>query len=234
VKSLVAVKIKSTRGIDAIIFFLLLLVCVFPVMQAQTIVTFSSADKFGIPVLDGAVSFAVNGSYSHATLENNTWIFTDLQLNGSQALGDFRISTQNSNVTIFSFIINNGTTFQSERLRFKVEGRGEQILNFGLFPGEGRSVSSAEWTIVFGNHTVVSEGDGWNLLHDGTVVVTGASENVSVIHYNFSNSFANNSNLSFYQQHSVAIIIAILVSVIIIIAFVTKVKNKEHVPTAIK
>jgi hypothetical protein len=107
-------------------------------------------------------------------------------------------------------------------------------LNFGLFPGEGRSVSSAEWTIVFGNHTVVSEGDGWNLLHDGTVVVTGASENVSVIHYNFSNSFANNSNLSFYQQHSVAIIIAILVSVIIIIAFVTKVKNKEHVPTAIK
>ena len=149
-------------------------------------------------------------------------------------LGNFRISTQNSNVTIFSFLINNGTTFQSERLRFKVEGHGEQILNFGLFSGQEKSTSSAEWTVVFGNHTVVSEGDGWTLLHDGTVVVTGATENVSVIHYNFSNSFANNSNLSFYQQHSVAIIIAILVSVIIIIAFVIKVKNKENVPIAIK
>ena len=79
-----AIKIKSTSGIAAIIVILLL--CVFPNMQAQTIVTFSPADKFDIPVLDGAVSFAVNGSYSKATFENNTWIFTDLQLNGSQMI----------------------------------------------------------------------------------------------------------------------------------------------------
>jgi spore coat protein U-like protein len=219
----VAIKIKSTSGIAPIIVILLL--CVFPNVQAQTIVTFSPADKFDIPVLDGAVSFAVNGSYSKSTFENNTWIFTDLQLNGSQMIRDFRISTQNSNVTIFSFLINNGTSFQSERLRFKVEGHGEQILNFGLFSEQGESLSSAEWTVVFGNHTVVSEGDGWNLLPHGTVDVTGATENVSIIHYNFLNSFGNNSNLPFYQQHSVAITIAISVSVVIIFAFVIKAKK---------
>ncbi len=218
-----AIKIKSPSGIAPIIVFLLL--CIFPNMQAQTIVAFSPADKFNIPALEGAVSFAVNGSYSKAAFENNTWIFTDLQLNGSQMLRDFRISTQNSNVTIFSFRINNGTAFQSERLRFKVEGQGEQILNFGLFSGQAVSISSAEWTVIFGNRTVVSEGDGWNLLPDGTVIVNGATENVSVIHYNFLNSFENNSNLPFYQQHSVAIATAISVGVAIIIAFVIKVKS---------
>ncbi len=225
-------KIKSTSGVAAITVFLLL--CVFPNTQAQTSVTFSPADKFDIPVLDGAVSFAVNGSYSTAVFENNTWVFTDLQLNGSQMLRDFRISTQNSNVTIFSFLINNGTTFQSERLRFKVDGHGEQILNFGLFSGQRESISTAEWTVVFGNHTVVSEGDGWNLLPDGTVAVTGATENVSVIHYNFLNSYGNNSKLPFYQQHSVAIATAISTGVVIIFAFVIKAKNKEHAPLATK
>jgi hypothetical protein len=192
-------------------------------LQAQqTSVTFSPAEKFDIPAYNGTISFAVNGSYSEATLENGNWTFMDLRLNGSQPLEDFRISTQNSNVTIFSYVSSNNTASQSVRLRYVVEGHGKQILNLGIGSEEG----VVEWSITFNGH-FIGEGEGWNILHDGTVVVTGATSNVSITHYDYF-GYSVPSNLPFYQQHSVAIITAMIVATTVIIAIVIKVKNRER------
>ena len=99
---------KVSTGIAIIvIIFIFLLTC--PNTQAQTNTSFNPADKFSIPAYNGSISFAVNGTYSNATFENNTWTFTNLLLNGSQPLENFEISTQNSNVTIFSYLTANNT-----------------------------------------------------------------------------------------------------------------------------
>lgn len=216
---------KVSAGI-AIIVIVLIFPWTCPNTQAQTNITFSPADKFSIPSYNGTISFAVNGTYSEATLENDTWTFTNLRLNRSQPLENFKISTQNSNVTIFSYLAFN-TTLQSARLRYVVEGQGKQILNLGLSSQEGEW-TGVNWSVITGNNVFMAEGEGWSISHDGTLVVTGATGNVSIVHWGFFENSISSSNLPFYQQHSVAIVIAMVVSVTIIVAIVIKVKSKEH------
>lgn len=216
---------KVSAGI-AIIVIVLIFPWTCPNTQAQTNITFSPADKFNIPSYNGTISFTVNGTYSEATLENDTWTFTNLRLNGSQSLENFKISTKNSNVTIFSYLAFN-TTHQSARLRYVVEGQGKQILNLGLSSQEGEW-TGVDWSVITGNNVFMAEGEGWSISHDGTLVVTGATGNVSIVHWGFFENSISNSNLPFYQQHSVAIVIAMVVAVTIIVAIVIKVKSKEH------
>jgi hypothetical protein len=199
--------------------------------QAQTYVPFGPADKFVIPSYNGIVSFAVNGAYSSATFENNAWTFTNLLLNGSQPLKNLTISTQNSNVTIVSFRAANGTTFQSARLRYVVVGQGKQTLNLGLGAEEGGLNPNVQWSVIVNSNVFVAEGNGWTVSHDGTMVITGATGNVSVIHYNFPGFYGNNgfgSDLPFYQQHSGVIVIAVTVAVTVIIAMVIRVRNRRY------
>ena len=197
-------------------------------VQAQTDITFDPADKFSIPGYNGTISFAVNGTYSKATFENGNWTFMNLRLNGSLPIENLEFSSQNCNVTIFSYQAFNTTTFNIVLLSYVVEGQGKQILNLGLGSQEGGLSASAEWNVAFGNRVFADEGDGWNLLPDGTLIVTGASKNVTIVHYVFLDSFRNNSNLPFYQQHSVAIIVAIGVAVTVTIAVVIKVRTREY------
>ena len=221
----------SVAGIATI--FVLVVVTIFSCtcanLKAQTDVSFGPADKFGVPAYNGTISFAVNGTYSDASLVNNSWIFTNLRLNGSLPLENLEFSAQNCNVTIFSYQTFNVTGFNILLLTYVVDGHGEQSLNFGFGSQEGGRVSaSAEWNVVFGTRLVTNEGDGWNLLPNGTLVVTGASENenVTILRYVFPPS--SNSNLSFYQQHSVAIIVSIVVALTVAIAVVIKVRTKEN------
>jgi len=223
---LVTIKCNKVSAGIAIIVIVLVFPLTCPNTQAQTNITFSPADKFNIPSYNGTISFAVNGTYSEATFENDTWTFTNLHLNGSQPLENFKISTQNSNVTIFSYLAFN-TTLQSARLRYAVEGQGKQILNLGLGSQEGEW-SGIDWSVITNNNVFIAEGEGWTISHDGTLVVTGATGNVSIVHWGFFENSIPSSNLPFYQQHSVAVVIAIVVAVTIIVAIVIKVKSKEH------
>jgi hypothetical protein len=216
---------KVSAGI-AIIVIVLIFPWTCPNTQAQTDITFKPADKFSIPSHNGTISFAVNGTYSKATLENDTWTFTNLRLNRSQPLENFKISTQNSNVTIFSYLAFN-TTLQSARLRYAVEGKGEQIFNFGLV-SQGGEWSGVDWSVITGNNVFMAEGEGWTISHDGTLIVTGATGNVSIVHWGFFENSLPSSNLPFYLQHSVAIVIVMVVAVTIIVAIVIKVKSKRH------
>jgi hypothetical protein len=213
---------KVSAGIAVIVILVIVFIfsCTCPNLQAQTDVFFSPADKFSIPAYNGTISFAVNGSYSKATFENGSWTFMNLRLNGSQPLENFEISAQNSNVTIFSYLASNNTAFQSVRLRYVVEGQGKQILNLGRGSGEGEF----EWSVAFNGH-LLGEGDDWTISHNGTLVVTGATGNVSIVQYDYFDYSASSSNLPFYQQHSVAIITAMIVAITVIIAIVIKVKK---------
>ena len=224
-------KVSAAIAIVAIIF-------IFPLSfsygQAQTGIAFTPTDHFSIPAYNGSISFAVKGTYSKATFENNSWVFTNLNLTNlqtnSQPLENLKISTQNSNITILSCLTSNNTSFQSERLRYVVEGQGKQIVNLGLGPKSGDPSLSFEWIVSANNHTFFAEGDVWSLSHDGTITVNGASGNVSITHYDFAD-FGNgisNSNSPFYQQHSVAIVTVIAVAIVVVIAVVIKVKNKEQ------
>jgi hypothetical protein len=197
--------------------------------QAQNFTTFTHADKFDIPNFNATINFALNGSYSQATLENDTWVFQNLSLNDSQLRGNLKFSAENSNVTIFTYQANN-PDFRSSILTYSAQGRGKQTINFGLNSSQS---SPTEWMVALpGAETFVflAEGEGWTLLPDNTVVVTGLTGNVTVVHFDFI-APVSNSNLPFYQQHSVAIATAVLVVITVAIALVIRVKRKPSEET---
>lgn len=205
----------------------ILLLLVFPSLcanaGAEDITTFTPKDRFSIPHLNGSISFALNGSYSSATLENDTWTFNDLALNNSQPLGNLRISVENSNLKVWSFrsFPNFG---RSAQLRFNLEGTGNETINLDL--NSTQQTSPTEWIVTVPSATVpntvfLAEGDHWNLLPDNSVSVFGLTGNVTISHFRF--NIPNTSNLPFYEQHSVIIttgtLLAVIVAIVLIIRF---------------
>jgi FlaG/FlaF family flagellin (archaellin) len=193
--------------------------------MAQSNASFSPVDQFLIPSSNGVVNFAVNGSYSNATLENGLWAFKNLNINGSSPLKIFLVSAQNSNVTVFSFFSSNSTATLL-RLRYAVQGNGKQTFNFG----QGH-INAVDWTIVKTvNRTNIflTPGKDYTMSSNGTIVVNGATGNFSIVHYNFINDNLFNSNLPFYERHSVAIATSAVVAVVIVLAVVIAVRNRKY------
>ena len=211
-------------GLAAAIILVLVFPTLCPDVKAQNATAFSPQDKFSIPELQGSIRFALNGSYSSATLENDTWNFKDLSLNNSKALGNLKISVEKSNMTVWSYqsyLFFGRSTF----LRYNVQGIGNQTINLGL--NSTQPTNAIEWTVTVPSVTVpktvfLTEGDHWNLLPDNSVVVSGLTGNVSVSHFSFNTP--NTSNLPFYQQHSVVITTVFLVAVIVAVALVIRFK----------
>jgi hypothetical protein len=197
-----------------------------PSTLAQTDTVFSPADKFSIPASNGTISFAVNGTYANATLENGVWNFTDLRLNGSQPLESFEVSAQNSNVTIFSYLTFSAT-IRGALLSYAVKGQGKQTIDIGIDSKKDGRNANAEWSVIF-NGALRGEGDGWSITPDSTLIINDAVGNVTILYYGFLYSIGDNSNLPFYQQHSVVIITVVAVAITIIIAIAIRVKNRKH------
>jgi hypothetical protein len=217
-------KTVLTRFI-AILVIVLVFSFTFPNAQAQTATTFTPSDKFSIPALQGAISFALNGSCSSTTLENDSWVFKDLRLNGSQSLGTLKISTQNSNITINSFY---GANYSSRRLgylRYYIEGQGKQIVNLGF--NSSKPSSASEWSVIVPNSVFLAEGEGWNLLPDNTLIINNLSGSVTVVRYSFG-VLLDDSNQTFYQKHYVFILTAVAVALTVSIASVIKIKSKAR------
>jgi hypothetical protein len=216
----------NTPVITGLSTLLIIVVVFFPVCpnaQAQTDTTFTPTDKFSIPELNCTISFAVNGSCSAATLENGTWNFKDLRFNITQPLGNLKISAENSNVTIKIYRAYNAS-FSTARLSYDVEGEGKQTMNFDF--NSSQPSNTAEWSVNLDGHSYVGEGKGWTLLPNNTVVITGAKENATIVHYFFIGSF-DDSNLPFYQKHSIAITTAAVLALTAAIAVVIKVKVRK-------
>jgi hypothetical protein len=213
-------------GLAAAILLILVFPSLYPNAKGQDAATFTPQDKFSIPELNGSISFALNGSYSSATLENGTWSFNDLNLNNSQPLGNLKVSAENSNLTIWSFRSFNFSG-RSAQLRYNVQGNGTQTINLCL--NSTQPTHPIEWSVIVPGiqprNVFLAEGDRWNLLPDNSVVVFGLTGNVSVTHYGY--VIPNNSNLPFYQQHSLIIITTALLAVIVAVAVIIRFKVRR-------
>ena len=80
-----------------------------------------------------------------------------------------------------------------------------------------------EWSVNLDGQPYVSEGNGWKLLHDDTLSITGATHNATITHY----TYVDDSNLPFYQRHSVVIITAGVVALTVTIALLIRVKVRR-------
>jgi hypothetical protein len=231
--------LKNTRT-EIIAVALLTMVFAFSILPpihaepaaAQT--PLSSKDVFPIPDLNGNVSFAFNGSYTEAKLENNTWAFKGLRLNNTAAvqqygftnysdLGTLRISAANSNVTVLAFLSFN-YTLQAEILALDIEGWGTQTVNLGLNGTEKRSV--AEWSVLIDNGaTFLAEGSGWKLLDDNSVFINYGAGNLTVAHFYISDP--SMANLSFLAQHYMVILTGVVVAAIFAVAGIVSFRRRK-------
>ena len=213
-------------GLRAVIIVALVFSCFCPSSQAQAPQFFTPLDKFNIPELNGTINFAFNGSCSTAKLENATWVFNDLRFNITRPLGNLKVSAENSNMTIYSYQANKFFG-RSVFLRCTVNGVGKQTVNLGL--NVSNPTSSSEWSVTIpgpsGNTIFLAENEGWKLLPDNTVVVTGITGNLSLVHYNFGVNI--DGNLPFYQAHSIALITGITLVSTVAVALVIRVKVRQ-------
>lgn len=207
----------SGKPVLTVLTFLLLAAVFFPLClrtQAQNATTFTSTDKFLIPQFNASIAFLANGSYSSATLENDTWIFRDLSLNDSRTSGTLRLSAEDSNVTVFSYTANlfgRNAAF----LGLSVEGMGKLTANLGLNSSE--PTNPVEWNVVRPGNVFLGQGDGWHLLPGNTVVIDGLTGYFSILYFSFNMPAVSGP---FYVQHSIAITTAIVVAATIGVAVV--------------
>ena len=209
-------------GLVAFFFLSLVFLPLIQTTQAQNVTAFLPTDEFNIPQLNGSVSFALNGSYSSAVLVNNSWIFKNLRLNDSGNLGSLKVSAENSKITIRDYRSVN-VFGRSQVIRYFAEGPGVQSVNFEQ--NFSKPTASSEWMIIIEPTVFLSEGAGWHLLGDDTVVLTGQTDNVTVIHYTL--NAPDDSNLPFYQQHSVALITIGVVAATVAAAVLISVKMRR-------
>jgi len=223
--------LRFTRSnfVLAIFAVLLIITAMFfslAVVESQYTMLFSTTDRFNIPALNGSIRFAHNGSYSSATMENSTWIFKDLRFNNvmnNSALGNLQISVQDSNITIFSFYSSNNISMTRQNVRYFAEGAGTQVVYLGI----NKTTHYSEWWVTFNAPTSIflAQGREWQLFPNNTVIVHGQTGNISITHSNFGTS--EDSNLPFYQRHSITIITAVLFAATITIASILRLKVKK-------
>jgi len=193
-------------------------------VEAQNRTSFSTSDVFMIPALNGSIRFALNGSYSSAVLENNTWVFNDLALNTSRSLGNLRVSVQDSDITIFSFYSSNNISATRQSVRYNAQGEGRQVFDLGV---EGATHHSEWWVTTGGPNTVfLAQGREWHLSPDNIVTVNRQTGNISVAHYNF--NAQSYGSLPFEERHSVLIGTLAVVAVTAIAASMVSVKVRRQ------
>ncbi len=206
---------------------ILAVLCIFQICQtatAQAENTLNPTDKFSSLTQNSTISFAVDGTYSNATLKNGIWSFTDLRLNGSQPLEKLEVSTENSNITIFSHLSYDYLRKISV-LTYFAQGQGKQTLNIGIGAGKEQGGINIEWSVIV-NDAFIAQGDKWNITPEGTLSITGLSGNVTILYFSIGEE-ENNENLPFTQQHSIVILTACTVIATITLAAIIKVRLKK-------
>ena len=180
---------------------------------------------FNIFQSNGTISFSVSGTYEQASLENGSWTFVNLHLSNSQQIQRLNLtfSAENSNVTITTYRTYN-VTYSGVMLRYLVSGHGKQTFFFGSIPKVG------EWSVNL-NRVYVGPNEGWTVLPNSTIIITGAITNASISFYTVPDAFGNpnGSNMPFYQRHSIAIatFVALAITVAVSVAIWRKNRNKD-------
>jgi hypothetical protein len=207
-------------------YVVLLVVLVLPstclTAQAQSDVNFTSKDTFAIPASNGSINFAVNGTYTSASLDNDIWTFVNLQLDNLQPLEKLEVSAQNCNVTIiaYSMFDTRFRGFRGALFSYKVEGQGKQTFNIGV------PLAPGEWSVLLEDE-FKGQGDGWSVSPDATLTITGAKSNVTIWYFGFPESFNPDANQPFYIEHSVAIATAAALAITVTFALAVRRKNQN-------
>jgi hypothetical protein len=228
-------QLRKIRLLTVVMIIVLLFLIIFyflPNSHAQTVVTFDPHAQFNIPTLNGTITFAFNGTYAKATLENDTWVFENLHIFRSSNLTRFQISAQNSNITIFSYTRGNFSNFGSIRLSYSVKGYGKQTINLGLNQSDYVENVNRQWAVVVSNfaseknvqnYNYLIEGKDWKLMNDGTFGINGMPGNTTLVRYSYS---SGNLNLPFYLQHSVVITATVTFALVIVAIVLIKLKTR--------
>lgn len=209
------------NGLATVVLLGLIFIAVSSSAQAQNAGTFFTPnDKFQIPQQNASISFGTNGSYSTATLQNNTWYFTGLTLSATFPPGNLTVSAKDSNITIYSYYSNlNFNQFRrTAMVRYFAEGQGEQVFNLGL---NASSTSAVGWSVIVPlradgtGSDFLAEGKNWHLRSDNTIAVEGLTGNITVAYFGFAST---DSDLPFVEQHSVALATIVIVAATIAVA----------------
>lgn len=154
-----------------------------------SITSFPIWTSFQLPATNGSVIFASKGTYlGDPRQENNTWYFQNLSLNDSEPRGiplwNLAIASQNCNVTVKGYDPAGltGLTNVAAWLNYSVtgpEGASQKVnLNYGSLNGVG-PYKEMNYTIIIDGENR-TEGDGWVLLNDGWINITGAGATSNV------------------------------------------------------
>jgi hypothetical protein len=213
---------KPIQAMLALVFVFLTVVSSLPYSEAQQFTAFTTSDHFDIPALGGSIRFAYNGSCTQVYLENNTWHFNGLSLNGSRPQGDLAVSVADSNITIYSFTgFGSVSNLTRKVVRYNAQGVGQQVFNMGI----NGTTDVSEWWVTITGSVFLAKGKDWQLAPDNTVTVTGQTGNVSVAHYNF--GATNFENVPFFERHSVALLTVVAVAVTVTAAGLISVKRRR-------
>lgn len=247
---------KTLLNITMICIAAIILVLVSADAQAKTPTSFTHETPFSIPDFNSTIYFASNGSYTQAKLENNTWIFRNLQISNTSAsffgeqrsiistpIESMRISAKNCTITITSLyklneeqsekLFNNNYFLRQQwaSIRYNVTGLGTQSFNFGLSPAFGQNplVSNVRVQLNWEltNQSYVNpQREGWTILNDGTVTVSAAKTQVLITCRDYSSQLID-EDLPFYQSHSVLTLSLSLVAGIVLIGIALRVKSTK-------
>jgi hypothetical protein len=211
----------------------------------QTELVFTPASEFLIPTNNGSISFAVNGTYKEAYLENGFWNFLNLRfdrafINYSISPGanvnrtlrtepvNLKVSAEDSNVKISNCQVYN-STFAGSRvvnalIRYAADGYGKQIFDIGLGSDQG------DWSVTVDGE-FIGKNHGWSLTPEGTLTVMNTDENVTLTYWGFPVSYLekeNGSVQSFLNEHSITIATIAVVAITLVVAIAIYAKNRKH------
>lgn len=192
------------------------------IASAQTSTAFTTSTPFSISANNATVFFALDGAYTQASLENDTWAFKGLNFSNSVSLNSFNVSARDCNLTLyFSGIFRGYLRAQdSGLLQYNITGSGVQEFNFGLSPNFVVNPKYRDLMVRFNSEfftnssEVARMGEGWQLAPDGTVTLTGAVTGASIFYVDYSNMY-NDITQPFYVQHAVTLAaVAVMLTIV--------------------
>ena len=148
-------------------------------VSAQSQVSFTSKDIFEIPLLNGSIRFAANGTCESAKLEDGVWIFQSFYMSNSRAAEklNLTISATDCNLIVYPYLVTpymyGRETLKWVIFSYAVSGSGSQVINLGFNPG------NSELDVILDGE-FAARNQRWTKSSEGTLTITGSYSNVTL------------------------------------------------------
>lgn len=107
-------------------------------------------------------------------------------------------------------------------------GSGKQIFYFGQIPGVQNTINWYVDSTINGKTLFLTPGVDWTISRNGTVDINAATGNFSTVRFSTFNPISMNSNLPFYEQHSIALTTSAVVAIVLVLAVVITLRNRAY------